>query len=199
MTHPSLSSSPDENNQRLEFLGDAVLGLSIAHLLYSSFPTFREGDLAKMKSYLCSQKVLADKSQELGLDKLVLLGEGEEKTGGRKKPSVLADAFEAVLGAYFLDQGFEAAREWITEMFKEELPHLIHIEAMQDFKSMLQEKMQKRHGAVPKYIIKKKLGPAHDPLFHVECLQGKTVIGKGKGKSKKEAEQEAAKDALKNL
>lgn len=173
-----------------------MLGLIVVHLLYEAFPAFREGDLAKMKSYLCSQKVLAEKALELKLDKLICLGEGEEKTGGRKKPSVLADVFESVLGAYFLDQGFKKAQLFVDELFRKDLPGLISVEALQDFKSILQEQVQKKRGCVPRYVLKKKLGPDHDPVFYMECSVEKEVIGRGTGKSKKQAEQEAAKDAL---
>lgn len=199
LTHPSVSPHFSKNNQRLEFLGDAILGLVVADLLYHAFPTFREGELAKLKSYLCSQKVLAAKALDLKIDQAILLAEGEEKSGGREKASILADAFEAVIGAFYLDKGFAQVKAFLENLFEPELPSLLKLEAMDDFKSLFQEKVQKKFNVLPKYTVKKKVGPAHSPTFYVECLVNGEVYGTGKGKSRKEAEQEAAKEALKKI
>lgn len=176
-----------------------MLGLFIARFLYDAFPSFKEGELAKMKSFLISQKVLAEKAAKLKLDGYLILGEGEERTGGRGKPSLLADAFEALLGALYLDQGEQAVVAFLKKTFSQDLPKLVSVENFSDYKSTLQERTQRQFGCLPTYKVVEKSGPPHAPTFAVEVWADGEKLGEGKGSSKKEAEQSAAQMALKRL
>ena len=184
------------DNQRLEFLGDAVINLAISHLLMESFPEMREGDLSKCRASLVSESGLHSIALELQLGDYLLLGRGEERTHGRKKPSILADALEALVGAIYLDGGFPKARRIIAKLFDPLLNDLTLGKPRTDFKTDLQEFTQEVFQATPEYKLQKEMGPDHNKTFYaVAYLEGK-LMGKGKGKSKKEAEQEAAKEAL---
>ena len=183
-----------QNNERLEFLGDSVLGIVTAAYLYSNFPN-PEGDLAKIKSAVVSEKALAPIALEFGIDKLLVLGKGEESSGGRSKPAILADCMEAIIGAYYLDSGYKKAEAFVLSFIKKEIDKVCTY-GMKDFKTQLQEKYQKTHKSYPVYEVVGKQGPEHAQIFSVVVKLGDKTFGPAKGKNKKDAEQEAAKIAL---
>ncbi|MBN1830594.1 MAG: ribonuclease III [Deltaproteobacteria bacterium] len=187
------------DNERLEFLGDAVLDLAISHVLMELFHDSKEGDLSKYRATVVNEKGLCQVAQSLALGDYLTLGKGEEATGGRKRPSILANTMEAVLGALYLDAGFEKTKEIIRRLF---LPLLGEIEtekAVNDYKSRLQEYTQEAYKTRPEYVLVAESGPPHDKTFRVAIqLQGKTMAV-DEGKSKKEAEQKAAKKAFECL
>ena len=185
-----------KNNERLEFLGDSVLGMATAAYLYKSMDN-PEGDLAKIKSAVVSEKALAPIAVKFGIDKLLVLGHGEELSGGRDKPAILADCMEAVIGAYYLDSGYKAAAEYVLSFIIPEIEKVCTF-GMKDFKTLLQEKYQKIKKQCPKYELISKSGPDHDQVFTVSVHLGDKIFGPAKAKTKKEAEQIAAKLALEN-
>lgn len=196
--HESLVNESEESgfsNERLEFLGDSVLGLAVAEFLYREFPDEAEGQLAQMKSYLVSRKHLAVCADRLKLGQYLQLGKGEENSGGKRRESLLANCFEAVLGAVFLDGGYTKARRTIVLVLGEDMRQ--GLGAVKDEKSRLQEKVQTVFQTLPEYRLVKEEGPAHERLFTVEVLFGGEVLGCGEGRSKREASQAAAKLALK--
>ncbi len=186
-----------KNNERLEFLGDSVLGIVTAAYLYNNFPN-PEGDLAKIKSAVVSEKALAPIAIEFGIDKLLVLGKGEESTGGRTKPAILADCMEAIIGAYYLDSGYKNAEKYVLEFIIPSIQRTI-TGGTKDYKTQLQELYQKQTKATPKYELAEKTGPAHDQTFVVFVSLGDKKYGPAKAKSKKEAEQLAAKLALDSI
>jgi ribonuclease III len=188
---------PIESNERLEFLGDSVVELAVTTVLYEDFPDFLEGELTKLRSPLVRGKALAEIAQQLGIDKYVLLGKGEEMTGGREKQSILADTFEAVVGALYVDGGFDVARGFVISSL-ERLLHEIVKWGAGDYKSELQELSTKRKRIVPRYRIKDE-GPDHFKTFHATVDIGGDLFGPVAGSSKKEAEQGAARLALLKL
>jgi ribonuclease-3 len=200
LRHPSYVYEKDElgisDNQRLEFLGDAVISLAISHLLMESFPEIKEGNLSKYRASMVSESGLYHIARELHLGDYLLLGKGEEQTNGRKKPSIISDAFEALIGAIYLDGGFAKALKIIAELFSPSLNKINLGESINDFKTELQEYSQDTFQSPPEYRVEKETGPDHDKTFYVSVYLKKTLMGKGKGKSKKEAEQKAAKGAL---
>ncbi len=183
------------DNQRLEFLGDAVLNLAVGHLLMDRFPEMKEGDLSKTRSGLVSEPQLAECAQSLALGTHLLLGKGEEQGGGREKPSILADAFEALIAAVYLDGGFSAALRLIEGRFLPLIrgPALPALKA--DPKSRLQEIVQHARQPVPVYTVIEEAGPDHDKTFYIQ-VEASGIIATGTGKSKKAAEQDAAANAL---
>ncbi len=183
-----------KNNERLEFLGDSVLGIVTAAYLYNNFEN-PEGDLAKIKSAVVSEKALAPIAIEFGIDKLLILGKGEESSGGRTKPAILADCMEAVIGAYYLDSGYKNAEKYVLEFIIPEIKRTIST-GVKDYKTKLQEVYQKKTKSVPKYELVEKSGPAHDQTFTVYVILDQNKYGPASAKSKKEAEQLAAKIAL---
>ncbi len=189
----------EKSNERLEFLGDAVLGLCMAEMLVKSFPDEPEGILSKRRAALVNQKQLARLSKSLGLGPLLQLGKGEDKTGGREKESLLGDAFEAIVGAIYLDQGLSVAQDYLKRMFIELIPVSKKVETSQDYKTRLQEYHQRKFKRSPRYIVIKETGPDHSKVFEVRIDFAGKPIGTGKGKSKREAEQDAAKKALQSL
>ena len=198
--HPSYVYEKDDlgisDNQRLEFLGDAVINLAISHLLMESFPDMKEGDLSKYRASLVSEGGLYHIAHELKLGDYLLLGKGEEQTNGRKKPSIITDAFEALIGAIYLDGGFPEALRIITKLFSQSLNKINLGKSINDFKTELQEYSQDTFQSPPEYRIEKETGPDHNKTFYVSVYLKENLMGKGKGKSKKEAEQKAAKEAL---
>lgn len=184
------------DNQRLEFLGDAVLDLVFAAHLYETYPEMPEGDLTRLKAAVVRKSALASVARELELGQYILLGRGEEATGGRRKASLLADVVEALIGAVFLAGNFEDAREFVLEHFSSLLEDVESRDSLRDHKSALQEILQARSMSPPSYRVVRTEGPPHDRWFTVEaCLNG-AVIGTGEGPAKRAAEQEAAEDAL---
>ncbi len=195
LTHPSYCSEHGgESNQRLEFLGDAVLGLVVAHQLYLDSPELREGELSKARAAVVRSEVLARAAGDLELGDALLLGRGEESSGGREKPSILEDALEAVIGAVYLDGGFVAARKLIVEHLGRHLGEAAIGGRHDDPKSRLQEHQAKLGAPPPRYEHEVE-GPDHDRTFHARVLLGDREVGRGTGRSKKQAEQEAARSA----
>ena len=203
LTHPSFQkrSLKDKktNNQRLEFLGDSVLDLVVTGYLYRSFPSFSEGKLTKIKSVIVSKDILAKWANNLSLGKYIILGKGEDSTGGRKKLSILADCFEALLGAIYLDGGLQRAKKIISLFIKKETELIIKGKQGEDYKTLLQEISQKKIKCLPEYFLIKEKGPDHKKIFCIEVRLKKIAYGSGIGENKKEAEQEAAQNALKKL
>ncbi|NIM91737.1 MAG: ribonuclease III [Candidatus Aminicenantes bacterium] len=204
ITHSSYAyeSQPSEviDNEVLEFLGDSVLGLIIAGHIYSSYPKLTEGELSKLKSAAASTSALTHFAKKIKLDKNILLGKGEEKSGGRKKRTILAGAFEAVVAAIYLDGGLEEARKFLLKFLK---PYFKEIKVkkfqVDNYKSALQEFLQKENLPTPVYKIVTEKGPDHRKSFVVEVISEKKSLAKAKGYSKKNAEQRAAQKALKTL
>jgi len=199
LTHKSyLNENPGAgrpDNERLEFLGDAVLGLAVGHLLMERFPALHEGELSMMRAQIVNEQHLAEVAADLGLGEWLFLGRGEEQTGGRKKASILADACEAVLGAVYLDGGFDAACAVVRHLFG---PRLDTVQApgVTDFKTRLQERAQALHHEPPRYLVTAQSGPDHEKVFEVAVYLGGKELARADGRSKKEAEQRAAERAL---
>ncbi len=191
----SVENKGSLNNERLEFLGDSVLAVIIAEYLYTSYPNKNEGELSKLKSVLVSRQQLSKWAKEINLDKFILISTSEEASGGRKKETILAGAFEALLGAIYLDCGIEKCKEFIVTKF---LSKGIDIK-IYDYKSLLQEILQKEFKILPEYEIVKETGPDHDKEFECIVKIADRFLGSGKGKTKKQAQQNAAKEALKNI
>ena len=183
------------NNERLEFLGDAVLGMAAASRLYALLSSKPEGELARIKSYIVSEEVLSCIAKELGIDRSILLGKGEEQSGGRAKRAILADAMEAVIGAYYLDEGFEASNRFVLRLLEPEIQKVLENRHHKDYKTILQEYVQKYRRSYPAYKLVRRSGPDHDRTFWVSCSIGDVEHGPVSGKNKKEAEQNAAKAA----
>lgn len=187
------------DNQRLEFFGDAVLGLLVSRRLLERFPATGEGDLSRLRASLVDEPALARIAEGLQLGKYLRLGRGEEKTGGRSKQSILSDALEALVAAVYLDGGIEAAEHLVDGLFRS-LLEAIELDAIgRDFKTKFQELCHALHGKGPQYVLEDVSGPDHDRLFVVTARIGEQLLGKGAGKSKKIAEQAAAREALRQL
>lgn len=194
LTHRSFGAS---HNERLEFLGDSVLNCVIAQALYERFSEVREGDLSRLRANLVRQETLAEIAQRLGLGGQLRLGEGELKSGGFRRPSILADALEALFGAVFVDGGFEQARKTILMLYEPFLAHLDPRHSGKDAKTALQEFLQGRRLALPQYQLRATRGEAHAQEFEVECLIPELGISTiGRGPSRRAAEQEAARRAF---
>lgn len=197
LTHSSYANEYGvESNERLEFLGDAILGCIVARFLYDKFPQSTEGELSKLRSAIVSRTNFARYARKLRIDKQILLGKGEENTGGRDRESNLAGTFEAVIGAIYIDGGYRKTYSIITKLTRESLKSS---RIFSDHKTRFQEIAQKKFRKVPKYKIVSEDGPPHDKTFHVEVKLGSKSFGQGTGRSKKEAEQFAARDALKRI
>ena len=195
-THSSaLSSGSVRAGEQLEFLGDAVLGMVIADLLLGAFPQLDEGELSRRRATLVRAPTLAAKARALGVGEALLLGRGEERGGGRDKASILACAYEAVLGAIYRDGGFERAKAVITRHFAEDLERG-GVAGVPDWKTLLQEHVQAQYRTVPEYRLTAEEGPAHARLFTVGVWVGAECLASGRGTSKREAEQQAAHAAL---
>lgn len=198
LSHSSYANerkNPNGSNERLEFLGDSVLSVVVSDYLYKHLDSVAEGDLTKLRASLVCEKSLHVFAQQIELGKFILLGKGEENTGGRERPSILADAFEAVIAAIYLDGGMEAARKHILRFIPENPINGTKM-AFGDFKTVLQEIVQKNPEEKVEYVLIGEEGPDHNKRFVVEVMLNSQVIGKGKGRSKKDAEQLAAKEAL---
>lgn len=187
------------NNERLEFLGDSVLGLVAASYLYKSFEDRPEGELAKIKASAVSEDALSKTASKLNISNYLVLGRGEEMSGGREKKAILADALEAVIGAYYIDSGFKAAQKFVLKLLESTIHSVLEKKFISDYKSLLQELVQKKFKTVPKYELKKASGPDHDRTFWFSVSVNGKVYGPLSGKTKKEAEQSVAKVAYENL
>ena len=196
-----LNEDPDfpfPSNERLEFLGDAVLEQIVSNFLYHRFPALSEGELTALRAALVRTESLAEEARRLGLGKKLLLSKGEEAGGGRNNPYLLANTFEAVVGALYLDQGPKATEKFVTRELLYKAEELLQM-GIKDPKSRLQEITQARFGVTPTYRILKEWGPAHDHRFRSGAYLKNKLIGEGEGKSKKEAEEKAARAALQRL
>jgi len=203
LLHEALSHSSYANeckkgrssNERLEFLGDSVLSIVISEHLFKNFRHLPEGDLTKIRASLVCEKALFEFSKQISLGDYILLGKGEENTGGRNRPSIVSDAFEAVIAAVFLDGGMETAREYVLGFIPKDLDKN-SAKKLQDYKTILQEIIQRNPEEKVEYVLRSQSGPDHDRHFVVEVCLNTNVIGHGEGHSKKQAEQQAAKEAL---
>jgi ribonuclease III len=199
LTHTSWAneslSGAAGHNEPLEFLGDAVLGLIVADMLHRREPDGDEGTKSKARAHLVAAASLARRAADLGIPALLLLGRGEEKTGGRKKAALWADSYEALVAALYLDGGFEAAHRFVRDEFGYDLEATAGL-AIRDHKSALQEALQARGEPLPEYVVLAEEGPSHRRRFRVACVVHGTTVAEGEGYSKKEAQQEAARKAL---
>lgn len=201
LTHRSFLGESGEalSNERLEFLGDSVLGVVVAEYLYTQFPDRSEGDLAKAKAVAVSEPVLAESAKNLGLPDMLLLSSGEEASGGKRRLSILSDAFEALVATIYLDCGMDAARQFVLRALESILVDIERKEHIRDYKSLLQEHTQGIYKQAPSYNVIREVGADHDKTFSVEVRLEELVMGRGEGKSKKQAEQAAALQALEYL
>lgn len=197
LSHKSFASESRSGvyNERLEFLGDSILAAVVAHQLYADYPDDAEGSLSKKKSQLVSRPSLAHWAAELGLGGHLYLGVGEESSGGRSRQSLQANALEALIGAIYLDGGYPAAARFVRHWCMHRHARLEE----SDYKSRLQEILQKRYKTPPVYEVTHAAGPDHDRTFQVHVHMGRRILGRGAGKTKKEAEQAAARDALQTM
>jgi ribonuclease-3 len=196
-----LNEHPEEkqpNNERLEFLGDSVLSFVVSEHLYQKYPDHPEGDLTNFRASLVNAKALSQIAAKLHLGEYLLLSRGEEASGGRSRQYLLANTFEALLGAIYLDKGTEVARDFVHKQVLPFLPKIIEDKTYKDFKSLLQEHSQEKKGATPIYRVTSEVGPDHAKTFTMGVYLGSTLLAEGAGQSKQEAEQEAAKKALEN-
>ena len=199
-THTSFSNeckgAPD-NNERLEFLGDSVLGMVTAEYLFSSFTRFHEGEFSKIKAVVVSEESLSEVALRMQFNRYILVGRGERSQGGSLKKAILADSMEAVIAALYLDQGLEAARRFVLSFIPQQVESFLENKlAYKDYKTELQEYLQKRRGKVPRYVLVSQSGPDHDQVFSVYVELGTKVYGPAEGRNKKSAEQAAARMAL---
>jgi ribonuclease III len=203
LTHPSVAHEGGgalvRDNQRLEFLGDSVLQLILTHELYEKFPAFEEGPLTKARAKLVNRRTLAEHARLLGLGAHLILSHGEETHGGRERPSGLADTFEALLGAIYLDGGYGAARDFVLREFSAAFGKLTTLPVIENPKGELQELLQVRSAQAPQYQVISAIGPDHDRLFECVVQHEGVELARGRGKSKKAAESDAARAALKKL
>lgn len=188
-----------ESNERLEFLGDAVLGLAVSHMLMEAYPAEPEGVLSRWRAALVNERSLARKARRMHLGSHLKLGKGELRSKGSEKDSLLADAYEALLGAVYLDGGFERALQVVREQFRRDVREAPWAPLHEDFKTRLQEYTQSTLRVTPKYELVAEEGPDHEKLFHVRVEVSPELCGWGKGKSKKAAEQQAAKELLEKI
>lgn len=201
LTHSSYSNEDKSysktNNERLEFLGDAVLSISVSRFIFDQYPDYPEGDLTKLRSQVVCEDTLSLVAANLHIGRFLLLGKGEEASGGRERKSILADAVEAIIAAIYFDGGYKKAEEFVLTNLTKYIQLAVKGKIVSDFKSYLQEYYQsKSQSCKIRYVVTKEEGPDHEKMFHVNVLVNKTVVGKGTGKSKKLAEQDAAKNAL---
>lgn len=186
------------NNERLEFLGDAVLELVVTEHLYNNYPNKPEGELTSWRAALVNTKMLSETSGEIGFDDFLLLSRGESKENGKARQFILADTFEAFTGALYLDQGYESCRDFIKKYLIKKLPVIIEKGLFKDFKSTFQEKSQEKAGTTPLYKVLKEWGPDHAKEFIMGVFLDEELVAEGRGSSKQEAEEDAAKVALEN-
>lgn len=202
LTHSSYANemkakgSKTECNQRLEFLGDAVLSLVTSEYIYAKFKNCQEGELTRIRSIIVCEDSLFRFADSIGIGEALFLGNGEIASNGRQRKSILADAFEAVLGSVFIDGGFESAKSFLYKFIVNPIEDIINQGEIKDYKSLLQQIIQQGSGEMLEYILMGETGPAHEKTFTVQAVLSNNVVGEGTGQSKKEAEQNAAKEAL---
>jgi ribonuclease III len=191
-------SEPTEHNERLEFLGDAILGAVVTEFIYTRYPDLNEGELARLRASVVNTYALAEMARSLDIGAHIKLGKGEEASGGREKPSLLANTFEALIGAAYLDGGIDRARALLIPLFQPEIERRIAMGGRYDAKTALQETVVRDHGGFPSYRVAS-TGPDHDKRFTAHVYVDAELFGVGDGRSKKEAEQNAARQALERL
>lgn len=200
LTHSSYANeNHTRNNERLEFLGDSVLSVIISDYIFKRMQNVDEGDLSKFRATLVCERSLADVAQKIYLSELVFLGRGEDRTGGRKRPSVISDAFEAVLASIYLDAGIDAAREWLLPLMADKIEDVLAGKLYRDYKTTLQEIVQKGGKGTVKYQTVSETGKEHDRRFKVQVIINGVPKNTATGHSKKEAEQKAAQLAIEDL
>ena len=206
LMHRSISNETSQlrggskaNNERLEFLGDSILGAVCATLLYQMFKEKSEGDLAKIKAVVVSEEILSGIALSLKINEVLVLGRGEELSGGRTKKAILADAMEALIGALYLDSGYKTAFDFVSRCILPEINKATGANYHKDYKSFLQEYCQQQYRCYPQYVMVRRTGPEHDRTFWMEVRIGENVYGEGSGRNKKSAEQEAARQACRKL
>lgn len=204
LTHSSYANENKmpitENNERLEFLGDAILNLVVSQYLYKKYPNYPEGELTKIRAKVVCESSLAFAAKRIELGKYLLLGKGEEATGGRNRESILADASESIIGAIYIDSEFNLVNEILLRNFEKDIVQAVAKGRLFiDYKTELQEYLQKKNFSKLEYKVVKEEGPDHNKIFHMEVKSEDNVMGVGSGRNKKEAEQMAAKDALKKM
>ena len=204
LTHSSYSNEnkgfKSINNERLEFLGDSVLGIVVSKYIYNELPNYPEGDLSKLRAQVVCEDMLNEIAIKLQVGKFLILGKGEEATGGRERKSILADSIEAIIAAIYLDGGLEKAEIFVLNNLKDCIHNLVDTKIISDYKSYMQEYFQGKDSNYKiKYVVAKEEGPDHDKVFYVDLIVNKKKFGEGSGKSNKIAEQNAAKSALVRL
>lgn len=201
LTHSSYANEHNmkitENNERLEFLGDAIVSLIVSQYLYKKYPYYPEGELTKIRAKVVCESSLAYIAEKINLGQYLLLGKGEEATGGRTRESILGDASESLVGAVYMDSDFDATKRFLLDKFENDLVHAVAKGSLFiDYKTDLQENLQRRKRSRIEYSVSKEEGPDHNKVFHIDVLIDNEVVGQGSGRNKKEAEQMAAKEAL---
>lgn len=201
LTHSSYSNEDKfytkVNNERLEFLGDAVLSIVVSRFIFEQFPEYPEGELTKLRSQVVCEDTLSLVAADLNVGNFLLLGKGEETSGGRERKSILADAVEAIIAAIYIDGGYKEAEKFVLEKLTKYIQLAVRGKIISDYKSYLQEYYQSKNQVCKiRYVVTKEEGPDHEKMFHVNVLVNKMPVGAGSGKSKKIAEQDAAKNAL---
>lgn len=204
LTHTSYAHEAKQNpkpqhNERIEFLGDSVLSVIVSTYMYQNFPDLAEGQLTKLRAHLVCEGSLYEYAKKIRLGFYLRLGRGEELSGGRERPSILADAFESVLGAIYLDQGFEKVQSYLLAMMRQEIDYICRHGIYNDYKTRLQEFLQRDGDVDISYQLMSSAGPEHNKVFTSEVMVQGRVIGEGKGRTKKDSEQHAAQQALAQL
>lgn len=197
--HEARKNPKPQHNERIEFLGDSVLSVIVSTYMYKTFPELAEGQLTKLRAHLVCEGSLYEYSKKIRLGSYLRLGRGEELSGGRERPSILADAFESVLGAIYLDQGLDEARQYLLGLMKREIDYICRHGIYNDYKTRLQEFLQRDGDVDISYQLLDSTGPEHSKVFTSEVLLEGRVIGEGKGRTKKDSEQHAAQQALTQL
>jgi len=193
------SNGHTESNERLEFLGDSILSFVVSTYIYEEFKEKKEGELTSLRSVLTNTETLYEVAKKLNLGENLKLSKGEEETGGRKSKTILANTYEAVVGAIYLDQGIEPAKKFIFETIIEEIDSIVSSQGLKDSKSALQEYMQESYKASPRYEVLEESGPDHDKIYTVGVFFEEKLLAKGDGKSKQEAEKKAAQNAMQKI
>lgn len=197
LTHSSYANENNvKDNERFEFLGDSVLSIIVSDYIFKRMQNRTEGDLSKFRASIVCEQSLADAAEKIGLNNYILLGKGEERTGGRKRPSIVSDAFEAVIASIYLDGGMEAARKWVIDHLIEQIDDILSGHRYSDYKTMLQEAVQKGHKGRVTYETISETGEDHNKVFNVAVFVDNVRKAEGSGRNKKEAEQSAAQKAL---
>ena len=200
LTHSSYANEHKiSSNERLEFLGDSVLSIIISDKLFRDLPDVDEGTLTKIRASIVCEETLAKLAKKIGLGNMLLLGNGEKQSGGKNRPSITSDAFEALLGAIYLDSGMDAARRWLLNIADKEIKNAINSRDLRDYKTHLQEYVQREKLGFVRYILVDKSGPVHESHFVMQAYVRERPMGIGEGGSKKDAEQQAAKVTLEML